>query len=43
MQEAVTSLKKGKAAGIDNIPTELIIHGNESMIEMLTKISNKIW
>ena len=40
---AVKSLKKGKSAGVDNIPGELIQAGGESMITVLTAICNKIW
>ena len=37
---AVTSLKKGKSAGIDNIPAELVQAGGETMIDVLTEICN---
>ena len=37
---AVAALKWGNSAGADNIPTEL---GGETMIDVLTKICNKIW
>ena len=37
------SLKKGKAAGVDNIPAELIQAGGEATIDALTIICNKIW
>ena len=40
---AVAALKKGKSAGVDNIPTELVQAGGESMINVLKKIRNKIW
>ena len=40
---AVASLKKGKSAGVDNIPAELIQAGGETMIDVLTEICNKIW
>ena len=43
MEAAVQSLKKGKSAGIDNIPTELIQAGGEDVITALTTIRNKIW
>ena len=43
VEAAVKSLKKGKSAGIDNIPAELVQAGGESMIDTLTKICNKIW
>ena len=40
---AVASLKKGKAAGVDNIPAELVQAGGETMIDVLTEICNRIW
>ena len=39
---AVASLKKGKSAGVDNIPAELVQAGGETMIYVLTEISNRI-
>ena len=43
MEAAVKSLKKGKSAGADNIPAELVQAGGEAMITALTNICNKIW
>ena len=40
---AVQSLKKGKSAGVDNIPAELVQAGGEDVITALTTICNKIW
>ena len=40
---AVASLKKGKSAGVDNIPAELVQAGGETMIDVLTEICNGIW
>ena len=40
---AVASLKKGKSAGVDNIPAELVRAGGETMIDVLTEICNRIW
>ena len=40
---AVASLKKGKSAGVDNIPAELVQAGGETMIGVLTKICKRIW
>ena len=40
---AVASLKKGKSAGVDNIPAELVQAGGETMINVLTEICNRIW
>ena len=32
-----------KSAGVDNIPVELVQAGGENMIDVLTKICNKVW
>ena len=40
---AVASLKKGKSAGADNIPAELVQAGGETMLDVLTEICNRIW
>ena len=40
---AVASLKRGKSAGVDNIPAELVQAGGEIMIDVLTEICNRIW
>ena len=40
---AVASLKKGKSAGDDNIPAELVQAGGETMIDVLTEMCNRIW
>ena len=40
---AVASFKKGKSAGVDNIPAELVHAGGETMIDVLTEICNMIW
>ena len=40
---AAASLKKGKSAGVDNIPAELVQAGGETMIDVLTEICNRIW
>ena len=40
---AVASLKKGRSAGVDNIPAELVQAGGETMIDVLTEICNRIW
>ena len=39
---AVASQKKGKSAGVENIPAELIQAGEETMIDVLTEICNRI-
>ncbi|XP_068213304.1 uncharacterized protein [Palaemon carinicauda] len=43
VEEAIRSLKPGKAAGVDNIPAELIKHGGETVTDILTSICNIIW
>ena len=43
VEAAVQSLKKGKSAGLDNIPAELVQVGGEDVITVLTTICNKIW
>ena len=43
VESAIRALKDGKAAGVDNIPAELIKNGGESVIELPTKICNKTW
>ena len=39
----VASLKKGKSAGVDSIPAELVQAGGETMIDVLTEFCNRIW
>ena len=43
MEAAVQLLKKGKSAGVDNIPAELVQADGENVISTLTTIFNKIW
>ena len=43
VEAAVQLLNKGKSAGIDNIPAELVQAGGEDVIIALTTICNKIW
>ena len=43
MEAAEQSLKKGKSAGVDNIPAELLQSGGEDVITALTTVCNKIW
>ena len=40
---AVAALKKGKSTGVDNIQAGFVQAGGESMVDLLTKICNKIW
>ena len=42
VEAAVQSLKKGKSAGIDNIPAELVQAGGEDVITAHTSVCNKI-
>ena len=42
-EAAVQSLKKGKSAGVHNIPAELVQAGGQDVITALTTICNKIW
>ena len=43
VETAIRSLKNGKAAGVDNVPAELIKNGGETVTDILLKICNKIW
>ena len=43
VEAAVQSLKKGKSAGVDNIPAELVQAGGKDIITALTTICNTIW
>ena len=43
MKAALQSLEKGKSAGVDNIPAELVQAGGEDVITALTTICNRIW
>ena len=43
VKAAVQLLKKGKSAGVGNIPAELVQAGREDVITVLTTICNKIF
>ena len=43
VETAVKSLKKGKSAGVDNIPAQFLQAGGETLTGVLTIICNKIW
>ena len=43
VEAAVQSLKKGKSAGVYNIPVKLVQTGGDDVITALTTIRNKIW
>ena len=36
-------MKKGKSAGVDNIPAEMVQAGGEDVITAVTTICNKVW
>ena len=42
-ETAIKSLKNWKAAGVDYIPAELIKQGGTEMMDLFTRICNKIW
>ena len=43
VEAAVQSLKKGKSAGVDNIPAELVREGEQDIFTAPSTICNKIW
>ena len=43
VEAAVKSLKKGKSAGVDNIPPQILQQGGEAVVNALLIICNKIW
>ena len=43
VEAAVQSSKKGKSAGVDISPAELVQAGGENVITALTTIGNMIW
>ena len=43
MEAAVQSLKKGRSAGVDHSPAELVQAGGEDVITALTTFCDKIW
>ena len=43
VEAAVKSLKKGKSAGVDNIPAELLWRGGGAVVGTLLLICNGIW
>ena len=43
VEAVVKLLNKGKSAGADNVPAELVQAGGEVMISALLTICNKIW
>ena len=43
VEAAVQSLKKGRSAGLDNIPAELVQADGAAVITVLTTICSKIW
>lgn len=43
VEEAIRRLPDGKSPGADNIPAELIKHGGEPVLRLLTTICQKLW
>ena len=43
VKNRISCTENRKSAGVNNIPTELVQAGGESMIDILTKICNTIW
>ena len=43
VESAIKTLKCGKAAGVDNVPAELITQCGQPVVEVLHAICNKIW
>ena len=43
VEKAISRLKNGKSAGIDQIQAELLKHGSDNMIESLTNLLNQCW
>ena len=43
VEAAIQSLKKGKSAGVNNIPADVVQAGGEDVVTALTTICNKIW
>ena len=43
VEAAIQSLRKGKSAGVDNFPAELVQAGGEDVITAFMAICNKIW
>ena len=43
VESAIKTLKCGKAAGVDNVPAELITHGGQPLVDVLHAICNTIW
>ena len=43
VESALKTLKCGKAAGVDNVPAELITCGGQPVVDVLHAICNKIW
>ena len=41
--KALNQMKTGKAAGIDNIPPEVLKEGGIEIVNQLQKLFNKIW
>ena len=40
---AIKSIKNGKSPGIDNVPSEILKVGGETLNDILTKLYQKVW
>ena len=43
VRNEILTLKNGKSPGPDNIPSELLKHGGESLIKIFTTMCQQIW
>ncbi|XP_019618826.1 PREDICTED: uncharacterized protein LOC109465826 [Branchiostoma belcheri] len=42
-EEAIKAMKSNKAAGLDEISAEMLKHGGDCTVEMLTRLMNRCW
>ena len=43
VEQTIRSIKKGKVAGVDNIPGELFTHGGDEMLTVMITLCLQIW
>ena len=43
VEEAIRNLPEGKSPGADNIPSELLKHGGNELVTVITSLCQKIW